>query len=128
MISSAPILSVVIPMYNEVDGLDTLFTRVIPILENITRDWEIICINDGSKDATLSRLKDWSREEPRIKAISLSRNFGKEAALTAGLHHAFGQTVIPMDADLQDPPELIPQMVAKWQEGYKVVRCFSINS
>lgn len=121
MIFSPPMLSVVIPMYNEADGLDVLFSRVVPILESITHDWEILCVNDGSKDETLARLKECHRSEPRIKIISLSRNFGKEAALTAGLHHAFGKAVIPMDADLQDPPELIHEMFAKWREGYKVV-------
>lgn len=116
-----PLLSVVIPMYNESGGLDVLFERVVPVLENMTREWEIICVNDGSRDGTLSQLKARHAREPRIKILSLSRNFGKEAALSAGLSHAFGQAVIPMDADLQDPPELINEMVAKWKEGYKVV-------
>lgn len=116
-----PLLSIVIPMYNEAGGLDILFNKLTPILNGITRDWEIICVNDGSRDGTVRELKAWHAKEPRIKLLSLSRNFGKEAALTAGLHHAFGQAVIPMDADLQDPPELIAEMLAKWKEGYKVV-------
>lgn len=116
-----PLLSIVVPMYNEAGGLDVLFGRVTPILESLTRDWEIICVNDGSRDDTLSQLKAWHAKEPRIKLLSLSRNFGKEAALTAGLSHAFGRAVIPMDADLQDPPELIAEMIAKWKQGYKVV-------
>lgn len=114
-------ISVVIPMYNEADGLKTLFDRVIPILYQASNDWEILCVNDGSTDATLEGLYGWRRTEPRIKIISLSRNFGKEAALTAGLHHAHGKAVIPMDADLQDPPELVHEMIAKWKGGYKVV-------
>jgi glycosyltransferase involved in cell wall biosynthesis len=117
----SPLLSIVIPMFNESAGLETLFARLVPILEKITFDWEILCVNDGSRDDTLAQLKTWHAKEPRIKVLSLSRNFGKEAALTAGLHHAFGKAVIPMDADLQDPPELIPDMVSKWREGYKVV-------
>lgn len=121
MHTSPPLLSIIIPMYNEADGLDVLFDRVIPILENVTRSWEILCVNDGSRDATLAQLKQWNEKDARIKILSLSRNFGKEAALTAGLHAAFGKAVIPMDADLQDPPELIPQMVEKWRAGYKVV-------
>jgi len=121
MQNSSPELSVVIPVFNEAGGIDTLFSRVVPILNGVTEDWEILCVNDGSRDATLAELKAWHKKESRIKALSLSRNFGKELALTAGLHHARGQAVIPMDADLQDPPELIPEMVAKWREGYKVV-------
>lgn len=118
----APVfLSVVVPFYNEEEGIDAFFAHVIPALNAITHDWEIICINDGSKDATLAMLKTHQAAEPRIKFISLSRNFGKEAALTAGLHHAYGQVVVPLDADLQDPPELIQDMIVKWREGYKVV-------
>ena len=118
---SQPLLSVVIPMYNEADGLAVLFGRLVPILEAIAPEWEILCVNDGAKDDTLAQLRQWHAREPRIRIVSLSRNFGKEAALTAGLNHAQGQAIIPMDADLQDPPELISEMVAKWREGYKVV-------
>lgn len=114
------LLSIVIPMKNESDGLDTLFSRLVPILEATGR-WEIICIDDGSTDNTLELLKDMQAKEPRIKTLSLSRNFGKEQGMTAGIDYATGDAVIPIDADLQDPPELIPEMVAKWQEGYKVV-------
>lgn len=118
---SPALISVVIPMYDESDGLQALFDRLIPALLHLTQEWEIICVDDGSKDDTALRLRQWHAQEPRIKLLMLSRNFGKEAALTAGLHHAFGKTVIPMDADLQDPPELIPEMLEKWREGYKVV-------
>ncbi len=118
---TAPVLSVVVPMYNEADSMDTLFNRIIPILDTVAPEWEIICINDGSHDDTLIRLKEWHRREPRIRLLSLSRNFGKEAALSAGLQHALGQAIVPLDADLQDPPELIPEMVRHWQAGCKVV-------
>lgn len=118
---SQPFLSLVVPMYNESAGMSVLFERLAPVLNGLKQDWEIICINDGSKDDTLAHLKTWHAREPRIRYISLSRNFGKEAALTAGLQYAFGQVVIPFDADLQDPPELIPDMIAKWKEGFKVV-------
>lgn len=117
----SPLLSVVVPMYNEAAGIDALFGRLIGILNGITADWNVLCVNDGSDDDTLSKLKTWHARDARIKILSLSRNFGKEAALTAGLHHANGQAVIPLDADLQDPPEIIPQMVEQWQAGYKVV-------
>lgn len=116
-----PDLSIVIPMYNEAAGLEILFLRLIPILEKLTPAWEILCVNDGSSDDTMAKLRQWNNREPRIHIISLSRNFGKEAALTAGLNSANGAAVIPLDADLQDPPELIPELVVKWKEGFKVV-------
>ena len=118
---ACPLLSIIVPMYNEAGGLEVFFERVIASLRQVTEDWEIICVNDGSRDDTLAQLKNWHSREPRIKVISLSRNFGKEAALTAGLHHAAGDAVIPIDADLQDPPELIPDMVREWKAGFKVV-------
>jgi glycosyltransferase involved in cell wall biosynthesis len=108
-------------MYNESDALEGLFLKLLPVLEGVTSDWQILCVDDGSKDDTREKLRQWHDKEPRIQLLALSRNFGKEAALTAGLFHAEGQAVIPIDADLQDPPELIPEMVAKWREGYKVV-------
>lgn len=116
-----PLISLVVPMYNEEEGLDAFFTRTIPILDNIAANWEILCINDGSADATAEGIAGWHRRDPRIKLVGLSRNFGKETALTAGLFHASGDAVIPIDADLQDPPELIPEMLAQWRAGYKVV-------
>jgi len=114
-------LSVVAPMFNESEGLSAFFARVTVVLEGITPEWEIVCVNDGSTDNTLELLKQQHAREPRVRYLSLSRNFGKEAALTAGLHHARGQAVVPIDADLQDPPELIPEMVALWHQGFKVV-------
>lgn len=116
-----PLASVVVPMYNESANIDLFFEALVPILTSIAADWEVICINDGSRDDTAHRVKMWHHRDARIKLVSLSRNFGKETALTAGLFHASGRCVIPMDADLQDPPELIPQMIAKWREGAKVV-------
>ncbi len=122
-----PELTILIPMYNEADSLSLLFAQLLPVLEKITTDWEILCINDGSTDATLSGLRHWHEQERRIRILSLSRNFGKEAALSAGLHHANGKAVIPFDADLQDPPQVIPELVAKWREGYKVVLAIRKN-
>lgn len=119
--SSAPILSIVVPMHNEADNVDQLFSRLRTVLEVITPHWEIICVNDGSSDTTLDVLLRAHASEPRIRVIDLSRNFGKEIALTAGLDHARGEAVIPIDADLQHPPEIIPAMVARWREGYEIV-------
>ena len=114
-------LSIVIPMYNESEMLDVLFTRLKPCIEQVTTNYEVLCVNDGSRDDTLIQLKQFHTLDPRIKIVSFARNFGKETALSAGIDHAIGKAVIPIDADLQDPPELLPELVAKWKEGYKVV-------
>ena len=119
--SPPPILSVVVPMYNEEEGAALFFARLEPILQSVTDDYEIICVDDGSSDSTMAILTRQHVRDRRIKVISLSRNFGKDTALSAGLDHARGDAVIPIDADLQDPPELIPAMVAKWREGFDVV-------
>ncbi len=108
-------------MYNEEGGIDMFFERLEPVLDKITDNYEIICIDDGSTDATLDELLAHRKRNPRIKIINLSRNFGKDVALSAGLDHASGQAVVPLDADLQDPPELIAEMIEKWREGYEVV-------
>ncbi len=115
-------LSIVVPMYNEEDVLDTFFSRVIPIVASLTNDYEVICIDDGSNDRTFDILSEYRSDKyPNTKILSLSRNFGKEAALMAGLDHATGDAIIPIDADLQDPPELIIELVDKWQQGYDMV-------
>lgn len=108
-------------MYNEQDVLDILFPRLTGIVEDITWNYEIICVDDGSEDETGDRLLAWHRRNPRIKVLFLSRNFGKEMALTAGLHHSAGDAVIPIDADLQDPPELMAGMVERWLAGADMV-------
>jgi glycosyltransferase involved in cell wall biosynthesis len=114
-------LSIVIPMYNEEESLSSLFAQLQPCIEQVTKDYEIICVDDGSRDHTYRGLQECHQRDSRIKAIKLSRNFKKETALTAGIHYATGKAVIPMDADLQDPPELIAEMVAEWKKGFKVV-------
>jgi glycosyltransferase involved in cell wall biosynthesis len=121
MDSSTVYLSIVVPMYNEETVIDIFFERIIPILEDITPDYEIICVDDGSDDETFSLLGKVHDKNPEIKILNLSRNFGKELAMTAGIDHAAGQAVIPLDADLQDPPELIAELVEKWREGYDMV-------
>lgn len=114
-------LSVVVPVFNEEDSIE-LFVRVISsALDNITPFWEVIFINDGSRDATLDRIRVANARDARIRGLDFSRNYGKEIALSAGLDHAAGRAVIPMDVDLQDPPELIAEMVEKWRAGYDVV-------
>ena len=117
----APTVSVVIPCYNEGQNVEALFDRLLPVLDAMPVAWEVVCINDGSRDDTLTRLMEIHGRRPQVKVIDLSRNFGKEAALSAGLAHAKGDAVIPMDADLQHPPELIPELLARWRDGYDVV-------
>lgn len=114
-------VSVVVPVYNEESNLDYLFERLTTTLDKLNIKYEIICINDGSKDNTLKFLIQYHYSNPIIKIINLSRNFGKEAALSAGIDFASGAAIIPIDADLQDPPELIGEMINKWREGYDVV-------
>lgn len=97
------------------------FERVLPVIEKLTGDYEIVCINDGSRDKTLALLQAKNEQNSSIKIIDLTRNFGKDVALTAGLDYASGDAIIPLDADLQDPPELIPDLVEKWQEGFDMV-------
>ena len=114
-------LSIVVPIYNEEQAVDVFFSRVIPIAQSVTSDYEIVCVDDGSTDSTLLRLIKQRVRNPRVKVISLSRNFGKDVAMSAGLDHAVGQSVVPIDCDLQDPPELIPTMYARMREGYDIV-------
>lgn len=104
-------LSLVIPIYNEEALIAPLLQRTVVIMAAITEDFEIICVDDGSSDRSLERMLDFRRREQRLKIITLSRNFGHQAAYTAGLEHARGDYVVMMDGDLQDPPELIPKMV-----------------
>src|SRR5947209_68671 len=119
----APLLSVVVPVKNEEQGILPFVARVGTILDHIAENegWEILFVDDGSTDATLAVIVAANQRDPRVRALSFSRNFGKEAALSAGLDHARGSAVIPMDADMQDPPEVLPEMVAKWREGHEMV-------
>jgi len=114
-------ISIVVPVHNEITGIDELFAQLISVLERLGTTWEVIFVNDGSTDATLDRLIEFHHRMPAIKIINLSRNFGKDVALSAGFDFARGAAVIPIDADLQDPPELIIPMVAKWREGFDIV-------
>lgn len=115
-------ISLITPFYNEESGVDA-FCSCIQVLINEHPEYayEIICVDDGSGDATLQKLISFANTDSRFRVIELSRNFGKEAALTAGLDHCTGDAVIPLDADLQDPPELIFSMIEKWQQGAEVV-------
>src|ERR1039457_3465935 len=115
------LLSVVIPVYNEAEALPFLFRSLLQVLRNMDCDYEVILVNDGSRDDTSQLLVSASETDRRIKVLGFSRNFGHQAAITAGLDFATGDAVVVMDADLQDPPELLPEMVELFRRGYDVV-------
>jgi len=112
--------SVVIPIWNEEIVIPILYQRVLDVMEKTGESWDLICINDGSTDNSLALLRQLQREDSRMKIIDFSRNFGHQIAITAGMDFAEGDAVIVMDADLQDPPEVILQMIACWRQGYDV--------
>jgi polyisoprenyl-phosphate glycosyltransferase len=114
-------LSIISPMYNEEKNIDYFFAKLLPVLESLDLSYEVICINDGSTDKTSKKILEFHKINYRVKLINLSRNFGKDNALTAGLNYASGRAVVPIDSDLQDPPELIELLLSKWREGYDVV-------
>lgn len=116
-----PLLSLVVPVFNEEESIDLFLASVEPFLLSASLRFEIVFVNDGSRDNSLARLLDCSARDPRVRVVNLSRNFGKEAALTAGIDHARGDVLVPMDIDLQDPPELIGPFVERWREGYDIV-------
>jgi glycosyltransferase involved in cell wall biosynthesis len=118
---SLPSISVVAPAYNEEEVLETFYERVTRVLSDIGAPYEIVLVNDGSRDNTLAMMHAMRARDEHITVVDLSRNFGKEIALTAGLDHARGDVVVVLDSDLQDPPELIAEMLEGWREGYDVV-------
>ncbi len=118
---AVPTISIVVPAYNEQEGLAELHARVAAVMNATGESWELLLVNDGSTDATLACMEALRAADPHVALVNLSRNFGKEIATTAGLDHAAGAAVIVIDADLQDPPELIPQMIALWRQGFDTV-------
>ena len=119
--SAVPEISIVVPLYNEFDVITLLHDRLTSVLASLEISYELVFVDDGSKDGTPIKMAQMAAMDPAITAVFLSRNFGKEAALTAGLEHASGNAVIVIDADLQDPPELIPDMIQAWQNGADIV-------
>ena len=115
------LVSIVIPVLNEAGNLDALLQRVVAVLSGLRERWEIVFVDDGSTDGTLAQLREINAREPRVTAISFSRNFGKEIAIAAGLAYVRGDAAIIIDADLQHPPEVMTKFVEKWREGYDIV-------
>lgn len=116
-----PTISIIAPVYNEEEVLDELHQRVSRVMTQMGEAWELILVNDGSRDHSAEMIAKLNGKDGHVKGVSLSRNFGFQVAATAGLDHAQGKAVILTDADLQDPPEVYPEMIAKWREGYDVV-------
>ncbi|MEM7727571.1 MAG: glycosyltransferase family 2 protein [Cyanobacteria bacterium P01_A01_bin.45] len=118
---NSPKYSVVIPIYNEEDNINEMYHRLLQVMEFFDGDGELILIDDGSRDRSLSMMRELHYQDRRVRYLSLARNFGHQIAVTAGLRFALGNAVIVMDADLQDPPELILTMIERWREGFEVV-------
>jgi polyisoprenyl-phosphate glycosyltransferase len=116
-----PVYSVVIPLFNEEEVLQETYRRMHMVMEAIGEPYEVIMVNDGSRDKTAEIAKEICAQNPSFKLLNFSRNFGQQTAITAGMDHAGGRAIILIDADLQDPPEVIPDMILKWKEGFKVV-------
>jgi polyisoprenyl-phosphate glycosyltransferase len=118
---SGPTLSIVVPVFNEEAILDTLHARVVAALERSAERFELVLVDDGSRDGSWEKMTAAAARDPRVVLVRLSRNFGHQVAITAGVDAARGEAVVLMDADLQDPPEVIPEMIARWRAGYDVV-------
>lgn len=118
---SQPTYSFVIPIYNEEATIAEMYRRLAVVMADLDQESELILIDDGSCDRSLPLIRELQGQDPRVRYLSLARNFGHQVALTAGLNFIQGQAVIVMDADLQDPPELVPELITQWQQGYKVV-------
>jgi dolichol-phosphate mannosyltransferase len=123
-LTERPVLSLILPIYNEEAVIPTLLARLDTVVAQLTEEngfTETIFVNDGSRDASIQLLIEAAKSRPYMRVLNFSRNFGHQVAVTAGMNHASGQAVVLMDADLQDPPELLPQMIALWREGWEVV-------
>jgi dolichol-phosphate mannosyltransferase len=116
-----PSISLIIPVYNEVEVLPTLYHRLTRVMEGLAEPYEILFVDDGSDDGSLALLRELRAGDARVKLLGLSRNFGHQIAITAGLDHSSGHAAVVLDADLQDPPEVIPQLVEQWRKGYDIV-------
>ena len=116
-----PTYSVIVPVFNEIDCLQELYDRLSKVLDSTSEPWEIILIDDGSQDGSTEKIRGLAKADNRVKPVIFARNFGHQIAVTAGLDYSHGKAVVIIDADLQDPPEVILELIAKWKEGYQVV-------
>ena len=116
-----PVISIVAPIYNETDCLQEFYKRVSGVMESTGEAWEMVLIDDGSQDGSTDQIRELAKNDPKVKPVIFARNFGHQVAVTAGLDYSRGAAVVIIDADLQDPPEVILDLIAKWREGYQVV-------
>lgn len=116
-----PVFSVIAPVYNEIDCLDVLLVKVKEVMDQTGEDWELILVDDGSNDGSTDKIRQLAQSNDRVRKVIFARNFGHQIAVTAGLDYSRGDAIVIIDADLQDPPEVILELIAKWREGYKVV-------
>jgi dolichol-phosphate mannosyltransferase len=119
--TAQPVYSVVAPVYNEEETVPHFYERVVAVMEGLGEPFELVLINDGSRDGSYAAMRALVERDPRVRVIDFSRNFGHQVAISAGLDHARGQAVVIIDSDLQDPPEVIPQLIARWKDGAEVV-------
>ncbi len=119
--TTQPIYSIVAPVYNEAGNITTFYEEVQKAMDSTGESWELLMVNDGSQDGSLEMMLDLSKADERVKVINFARNFGHQVAVTAGIDYATGKAVVLIDADLQDPPAVIPELIAKWKDGYDVV-------
>ncbi len=120
-VAAKPVYSIVAPIFNESGNIPALYAQISEVMDSTGEPWELITINDGSRDNSLALLRDLSARDPRIKVIDFARNFGHQIAVTAGMDFTQGDAVVVIDADLQDPPAVILDLIARWKEGYEVV-------
>src|SRR5512142_2012140 len=113
--------SIVAPIFNELDNIPELYRRVKAVMENLPGSWELVLVDDGSTDGSTDCIRELARQDEHVRPVIFARNFGHQVAITAGWDYARGDAVVIIDADLQDPPEVIPEMIEKWREGYEVV-------
>ncbi len=118
---STPTFSIIVPVYNEIESLPLLYERVKNVMEATGESWELLLVDDGSIDGSTELIRELAARDAHVRPVIFARNFGHQLALTAGLDYSRGQAVVIIDADLQDPPEVIPELIAKWREGYEVV-------
>ncbi len=116
-----PVYTIIAPIYNEIKCIDELYTQIVKVMDSTGEPWEMVWIDDGSRDGSTDRIRYYAELDPRIRPVIFARNFGHQIAVTAGLDYSRGQAVVIIDADLQDPPEVILELISKWKEGYQVV-------
>ncbi len=116
-----PTISIIAPIYNEIGNIEKLYQRISQTMDASGESWELILVDDGSRDGSTEKIREYAQSDSRVRSVIFARNFGHQIAVTAGLDYSRGQAVVIIDADLQDPPELINELIAKWREGYEVV-------